>query len=316
MRLLPGTAVIRLFPGAIQVGTDPGYELLLSGLSPTQEEWLMRCGRDAEGRGSRRRHTPPPASQIAARFQVPSECEEIAERLISLGLAHHCGDSGLRLRVSRVEEPTLLAVEYGLSAGTISSCLIDDPRPTGSVPFARSHDQHGTRYVDAWAMSHLEELFEGLPKPMLSGHDLEVRTIPMHQTLCEDLDVFSFPSPRLNVRVGQVSAVIGPLMTRTSPLCPLCLALISHDRRRGVIALELSHEQSTSMALPLKLETTRLLAGFFRDYRDAMLADRLSAFHQVWETQTIHVDAQGRSWGEPVHAHPECNCQDKLLAHF
>lgn len=305
MRLLPGTSVIRLYPGSVQVGTDPGHEVVFSGLLESQEEWLLSCTQPV---------CVPACSRVQAkmRIPVPDNCQKLAERLIREGFGYQCDESGLRVLVCRVEEPTLMGLEAAIGHGSIELCAFSDERPTSGIAFTHEHISAHHDRMDRWASEHMDVLFPDLPLPLFSDFDLELRSVPLNQTFCEDPEIFTASCPRLIIRVGQVSSMIGPLLTESSPVCPLCIALWTNDDRRGVAPQDwYQASYSPRINHRMKLEAAAIISDFLDAYCGARRQMRTQSFHDLWSTRVIRIDHWGNSRVEQVGTHPDYHCLRK-----
>lgn len=311
MRLLTGTQVLRLYPGCVQVGTDPGHEIVLSGLSVDQEEWLVECGQ---------RSAPPPPMGRTSRetLAIPHNCAQIAQHLMDAGLAHHYSGDGLSVLVSRVEEPVLMGLEGALSTGSVSHCRVIDPRPSDRLSFTYARAGATDTPVDQWAMAYFEQLYPELPRPTCSSFDVEIRSVPLDQTFCEDPNLLSLPVPRLVVCVGQLSTHIGPILTSDGVVCPLCVSTWNAEQRHGVWPQSWAeHCYAPQLSFHMKLEAAQVIARFLSSYHQARLNGTDGLVRNLWAQRVVTVDSQGEVTSRAIAPHPDCQCQrnrDPLFA--
>lgn len=313
MRLLAGTSVFRLFPGSVQVGTDPGHELIFTGLTDEQEEWLKALGLASESDRAlyRRRSLDPHLTY--ARVPIPVECQDLAQEIVASGLGIHCDAASVSVKVERLEEPILMALEEAIASGAVRECLIDDPRPVSAVAFTTAFCPESGRRVDTWAMSHLEGLFPELPLPRLSGHNVVIQGVPFSQSYCPSFPE-SLQSPVLLVHVGQVCASVGPLIVPDGKLCALCVSMFFADQRRGVFPQSWDAVQPSARTLPaVKWEVCRIIADFLKEHDRAFSKGTLSDFLEGWSHRLLCVDQQGSCQTLRIENHDDCHCQSQLF---
>lgn len=303
MRLFTGTSVFRLFPGTVQIGTDPGAEVIFSGLTPAQEAWLLECARLSQ---------QPRAFEIKTRHNrllIPSDCRELAQRLMSSGLGYHLDDYGLSVRVHRLEEPVLLALEMTIGNGCVSQCNVRDSRSPSLSAFTYTAVPQRYEYIDVWAHDHLRALFPELPRPLFSSCELEIRSTPLSQMFCEDFDFLSLPVPRLMVGIGQTRTFIGPILSADSELCPLCVSLWISEERTGACPQTWEEEVATPVLNPtMKMAAALHIASLVEGFHHALRSSTRESFVEHWQHTVLLVDSSGHVEKRFISPHPQCQC--------
>lgn len=301
LHAVAGTPFIRLYPGSVQIGCDPGSELILTGLTETQERWLLSIA--SPHKHALASYSPSPQLQ-----PVPPNCREIATQLVQSGYACFQNDSGIRLHCQRLEEPIIAAVESALSDNLLASFTISDPRCCDYSSWHERAYANGVA-VAAGVRRHLERLFPAVSRPTVREHDLEIIT----QSLLEDgSDTAAFLSglaPRLMVYLGQNSAIVGPLLFPDSPICTYCCAHWIHEMRSGIA--QRPHHDAVSLprlnprlSARVTLEISDIISAFATYHYSGEISPQLS----VWQQQFRHVTADGRVRDEVICAHPACGC--------
>lgn len=301
LHVLPGTPVIRLFPGSVQVGCDPGSEVIFSGLSPEQELWLMHLA-------ARPLNTLAGYSSVPRACDVPDECVELAVRLVDAGFACVNSDQGLRVHCERVEGPVIDALECGIRRGIISSFTINDGRCSDFVSWPERFWAHGGA-ASQGVRDYLENVFPVLSRPVDGRRDIELVCVSLLEETGSASALVLDGVTRLMVFFGQNEVLLGPLLTAQSPICPLCCVHWVHDRRDGVA-------QRAGVELrPLARIHPRVYAQCVVEL-DTLLSDFSAAFHggrlpsvlSSWQSRVRRIDSSGRCEDFHISPHPLCGC--------
>lgn len=302
MKLHPGTPVIRLFPGSIQIGCDPGEEVIFSGLSIEQEDWLLTLAAHAQ---------PRPLSRLAPQedISVPDGCETIAQTLKGSGYCVTSNDSGLRLNVHQMEEPLFLALMSAIDAGVVSTVRIHDKRLADSASFHGWWNRLTGESIAVCSRRILEQNYPDLRLPDGSGVDLEMMAISLFDELASVHQFMHVDIPRFYVHCGQRCAVLGPLVSPDSSICPYCVAHWIADLRRGSAQLAVKeHTTLPSMPMRLVLSSALIVEDFLKEYYGFLRNPLASKPSLSWCDRMVRVSADGRSEVIPVSAHRACGC--------
>lgn len=301
LHAVSGTPFIRLYPGSVQIGCDPGNELIFTGLSESQEKWLLSIA--PQHKRGLTTYSPAPRMQ-----QVPPSCRELAAQLAQSGYACLRNDSGIRLHCQRIEEPIIAAVEGALSANLLASFTISDLRCSDHSSWSERSFANGVA-VSAGVRQHLERLFPTVSRPTSTIHDLEIVTLSLVEDASDTCAFVAGSSPRLMVYLGQNSAIIGPLIFPDSPICAYCCAHWIHEMRCGVA--QRPHREvaplprlNPCLSARVTLEVSSIIRAFASYHRSGDISAQLNA----WQQQFRYVSADGSVRDEVVRAHPACGC--------
>ena len=97
MEIERGTAVLWRGPGVVQIGSDPDHHLVLGGLSPAEQVWLVEAARAATPTVAHTTPTPRPSRRRAAPGRAPTPvAARVAAHLRARGVLPHTAAPGPR----------------------------------------------------------------------------------------------------------------------------------------------------------------------------------------------------------------------------
>ena len=313
MEIERGTAVLWRGPGVVQIGSDPDHHLVLGGLSPAEQVWLVEAARAATPTGAHTTPTPRPSRRRAAPGRAPTPvAARVAAHLRARGVLPHTAAPGPRpnprMRIDGVDVISAATARILVRSGVERLDIVDPARLDRPLPGVFDEEDVGVPRAQALA-HHLQDLGSLTVAPLTSP-DVVLVSRARVPGLATAAALGAENRLHLLVTRHEGSVEIGPLVAPGRTPCAQCRALhlADADPHWPLTAREMP-SWPLPPALDLAVEGVASLE-VARAMLAALGSTELgpSALVRTEGRTLLRVEAGGVVREVPCPPHPRCSC--------